>query len=254
MTNRVQCFAINVAKNTYRRDHILSLADTIGYDVQIFNAITPQTMDRNLYNDRQARRFTGRSLLDGEIACAQSHMTLWQKLLGDPDHDYYLILEDDIHVTHSMKAIIDQLDLTDIHFLKLSGQVKRPKVEICDLKDNMKLVQYAYGPLDAAAYLVSKKGAKGLLDYCTPIYTPIDIMMDRSYDHGIPVYGVMPYAANTAFDFDTNSPLFTDVGIRDYKYDENATVTERFLTKAQRIIGSIKRKIAAYKLRRKHYG
>jgi glycosyl transferase family 25 len=254
MSQRIQCFAINVAKNTYRRDHILSLAGTIGYTVNIFDAVTPQTMDINLYDDKRTRRFTGRSLLGGEIACAQSHMALWGRLMDDKDHDHYLILEDDISVTHSMKMILDQLNLTQIDFLKLSGQIKRPMKDVQSLQSDMKLVQYAYGPLDAAAYLVSKKGAKELLDYCTPIYTPVDIMMDRSYDHGITVFGVMPYAANTAFDFDKDSPLFTDVGIRDYKYDGNTTFLEKISTKAHRIIGSVKRKIATIRLHRSNHG
>lgn len=223
---RIKAFAINVAKNEYRREHILAQEKLIGYPVEIFTAVTPDTMKTgtDIYDDQKSRNFTGRSLLPGELACAQSHMALWQDLIDDRAADYYLILEDDIEVRHSMKGAIDQLDLTNIDFLKLSGQVNRPLKEVRRLDGDFRLVRYAYGPLDAAAYVVSKKGAQGLLEYCRPVFTPIDIMMDRSYDHGVTVYGVMPYAAFTEFDFNKDSPLYTDVGIRDQKYADDITL------------------------------
>ena len=239
-------FAINVASNTYRRDRILAQADKAGVDIQIFNAVTPDTMEGipHNYNVNRARRFTGRPMMQTEIAAGLSHIQLWRQLQADTDVDHYLILEDDIDVIHNMNDIIQSLDLANIHFLKLSGQCDRPMKKVKDLNDEFTLYRYAFGPLDAAAYLISKEGAKKLEDYCQSLHAPVDILMDRSYDHGVPIYGVMPYAATTQFNCDDNAPLFTDVGIRDTKYADDITIFEKLSVRGYRLVGSIKRHLA----------
>lgn len=263
-------FAINVASNTYRRDHILAQADKAGVDIQIFNAVTPDTMEGipHHYNKKRARRFTGRPMMPTEIAAGLSHIQLWRQLQADKDVDHYLILEDDIDIIHNMNDIIQSIDLANIHFLKLSGQCNRPMKKNAMLPpmlqqgshdgvpDQVKesnsvgftIYRYAFGPLDAAAYLISKIGAQKLGTYCQSLHTPIDILMDRSYDHGVTIYGVLPYAVTTQFNFDENDPLFTDVGVRDQKYAPDITTFEKLMVKYHRLCGSVKRHLATIRL------
>jgi len=243
-------FAINVPSNKFRRDRILSQAEKAGVDIQIFDAVTPDTMSGipHNYNEKMARRFTGRPMMPTEIACGLSHIQLWRQLQNDTDVDYYLILEDDIDVIYNMNDIIQLLNLNNIDFLKLSGQCDRPMKKIKKLDDNFTLYRYAFGPLDAAAYLVSKSGAKRLERYCLTLHTPIDILMDRTYDHGVTAYGVLPYAASTQFNFEKDDPLFTDIGIRDKKYADDITRFEKLIVKYHRLIGSLKRHLATLRL------
>lgn len=243
-------YAINVASNDYRRERILAQAKKAGVDIQIFDAVTPDTMSviEHAYNEQLARRFTGRPMMDTEIACGLSHVQLWRQLQNDTDVDYYLILEDDIDVVYNMGDIIESVDLTNIDFLKLSGQCNRPMKKIRDLNDEFTLHRYAFGPLDAAAYLISKTGAKKLEQYCRTLHTPIDILMDRSYDHGVAIYGVMPYAASTQFNFEIDDPLYTDIGIRDKKYADDITPYEKLCVRFHRLIGSVKRHLATLRL------
>lgn len=264
-------FAINVASNDFRRERILGQAEKAGVDIQIFDAVTPDTMDGIVhdYDEVKARNFTGRPMMPTEIAAGLSHIQLWRQLQADKDVDYYLILEDDIDVVHDMNAIIQSVDLSHIDFLKLSGQQHRPMKKIRDLghpefvsgsggDKTLKQVQgddtvfslyrYAYGPLDAAAYLISKDGAEKLEAFCLTLHTPIDILMDRSYDHGVPVYGVLPYAASTQFNFEKDDPLFTDIGIRDKKYADDITKAEKLNVKIHRLWGSVKRRLATLHL------
>jgi len=243
-------FAINVAANDFRRERILAQADKAGVTIEIFNAVTPNTMAGipHDYNERRARRFTGRPMMPTEIAAGLSHLQLWRQLQQDETVTHYLILEDDIDVIHNMRQIIESLDLTNIDFLKLSGQQNRPMKKMKDLAEGFALYRYAYGPLDAAAYLISKNGARRLAAYCQSLHTPIDILMDRSYDHGVPVYGVLPYAASTQFNFDQDDPLYTDIGIRDQKYAEDVTAFEKTMVKIYRLWGSVKRRLATLRL------
>ena len=110
------------------------------------------------------------------------------------------------------------------------------------------LYRYAFGPLDAAAYLISKEGAKKLEQYCLTLHTPIDILMDRTYDHGVTAYGVLPYAASTQFNFEKDDPLFTDIGIRDKKYADDITKFEKICVRYHRLVGSAKRHLATLRL------
>ena len=251
--NKLKVFAINVEKNKYRRERIISQSKILETEISIFKAITPEVIkdQPEKYNSKRARRFTGRDLLPTEIACGLSHLRLWKNLINDDNAEYYLIFEDDVSIHDNIIKIIKTIDLSKIDFLKFSGQHKRPAKLISDLACGYKLYKFAYGPLDAAAYLISKAGAEKMYNYCKEIHSPIDILMDRSYSHGIPVYGVMPYPASTKWCIDTDNPLFSDIGIRDYKYDINITIREKLFVKVQRIIGSIHRKKSAIQLHMK---
>ncbi|WP_256433059.1 glycosyltransferase family 25 protein [Martelella soudanensis] len=223
----------------------------MGMPVEVFDAVTPATADLSglRYDETRARRFTGRPMTDTEKACALSHLSLWRALQQDEAADYYLILEDDSVIFRDVAAVLEAIDLGPIDFLKLSGKKERPMRTVAKLATGERLVRYAFGPLDAAAYLVSKRGARRLEAYCETLFTPIDLLMDRSYDHGVPVYGVLPYPVYAEFCMDPDSPLFSDIGRR-VKYADDVTLLERFTVRFHRIVGSFKRKRAAIRLRR----
>ena len=248
---KFKTFAISLVSNEYRRQHILAQQEVAGLKINIFDAITPDTASKaNIdYTASKALTFTGRHLMDTEIACALSHMTLWKQLLDDNECDYYLILEDDVSITDNIEVILENLDLTDVSFLKLSGQCKRPNKKICSDDDTYSLYRYAFGPLDAACYLINKHTAATLLNYCRDLKAPIDILMDRSYDHGVPIYGIMPYPVKTQFCFDENNPLYSDVGVRNSDYKKKRSLKVKILMRYHRLSGSFKRKLAAIRLR-----
>ena len=45
----------------------------------------------------------------GIIGCALSHYNLWQELLVDPVHDYYVVLEDDVTLCDNFKEKLDDV-------------------------------------------------------------------------------------------------------------------------------------------------
>ncbi|AJY46556.1 glycosyltransferase family 25 protein [Martelella endophytica] len=246
----IKAFVINVASNTYRRDHFMAQAERLGMPVTVFDAVTPQTMDMSelRYDEGRARRFTGRPMMETEKACALSHLSLWRALQRDEIADYYLILEDDAVIARDIAAVLAEIDLAPIDFLKLSGKKERPMRVVSELASGARLVRYAFGPLDTAAYLVSRRGAERLAAYCTQLFTPLDLMMDRSYDHGVPVYGVMPYPVHAEFCMDPEHPLFSDIGTRG-KFADDITLLERITVRLHRIVGSVKRQLSALMLR-----
>lgn len=182
-----------------------------------------------------------------EKACAASHITLWDQLAEDPEADYYLIMEDDAVFSANLADILNETDLQEIGFLKLSGKKQRPQKKMQSLSGGRQCVRFAYGPLDTAAYLISRQAAKTLADYCRQLFAPIDIMMDRSYAHGVAVFGILPYPVFADFDVDTASPLSSDIGTR-YKFADDITIGERICVRLNRIFGSVQRSFAAYRL------
>ena len=247
--HRIKSFVINLESHDYRREHVMAQKDKSGLDLQIFTAITPDTMDGlpHEYNSPKTRYFSGRDMLPKEMACALSHLTLWRDLQKDEEVDYYLIFEDDIVFETNIADLLSQVDLSKIDFLKLSGKQPRPKKQLREINDSYFLYRFAFGPLDAAAYLVSKKGAEALEAYCAPIHSPIDILMDRSYDHGVPVYGILPYPVSADFCFDPNSPLYSSIGERK-KYADDINWHEKAMVKIHRLWGSFKRHLATLHL------
>lgn len=249
MRHRIKSFCINLQSHDFRRRHMQQQRALSGLEFEFFTAITPDTMSdiSHKYDEKKARNFTGRGLLATEKACALSHITLWRQLQQDADADYYLILEDDIIFETDIAVLLDAVDLTNIDFMKLSGKQPRPKKRIQKIHDIYDVYRYAFGPLDTAAYLISKKAAAALENYCQTMHTPIDILMDRSYDSGVTVYGILPYPVKADFCFDPNSPFYTSIGERQ-KYAPDITISEKLMVKFYRLTGSLKRHLATARL------
>lgn len=243
---KIRYFAINLEGNPQRRKHIENEAKNAGINLEIFKAITPDEINKipHRYNAKRARCFTGRPLMNTEIACGLSHITLWRNLLKDSNADYYLILEDDAYIESDIKNLITLLNIPFVNFLRLSGWKKRPMKAIKKLSNKYTLYRYAYGPLNAGAYLISKKAAKPLAEYCQSLHTPIDILMDRSYEHRVPTYGILPYPVNTY----AYGALGTDIGLRNLKYSKDIKIIEKLSVKRQRLSGSFKKRQATLKL------
>ena len=104
------------------------------------------------------------------VGCAMSHYNLCQRLVDDPNHEFYLIIEDDITVCDNFANKLDSLlielkgdtkwDLTYLGFRKYYMNSN-------DIKITNTLIQFSskgntgggtYG------YIIRKKGAKKLVD------------------------------------------------------------------------------------------
>ncbi|MCM5557651.1 glycosyltransferase family 25 protein [Pleomorphomonas sp. JP5] len=242
----IRYFAINVEKNTFRRERITSQCRRFGIPLEIFKAITPATISEvdSDYSEARTRRHWGRPLMPTERACGLSHLSLWRRLLADDACDAYVIFEDDVEIQADLPEIISEILAPNVDFVKFSGQHARPKKLVKNLKEGRALFKLAYGPLDASAYLLTKRGAKDLLAYCVTLHGAIDVLMDRSYDHGVPVFAVQPYPVQSLECSDPASPLFTDIGVRTAKYAADNSWTDRWHVRINRFVSSTKKRLA----------
>ncbi|WP_068317915.1 glycosyltransferase family 25 protein [Polycladidibacter hongkongensis] len=248
---KIRYFAINVEANTHRRERILEQAAQFDIPLQIHRAITPATLDKvpNTYQHKKAIRHWGRRLMPTELACGLSHLQLWRNLLEDQEADAYVILEDDLEIKTDIKAIIAQCPLEKTGFIKLSGQHQRPMRKQQELSGDYDLYKLAYGPLDAGCYLVTKAAAEKLVCYCASMHMAVDVLMDRSYIHGADVFAVIPYPTRTRQCHDPSNPLYTDIGLRNYKHEPGKSTFDKYRTRLLRLVSSVLKRYAELKLK-----
>jgi glycosyl transferase family 25 len=112
------------------------------------------------------------------IGCALSHKKLWEQLINDNNANSYLILEDDIVLDEKSVDIIKKLDKLQINenidVINLYGQnglntIKNKLYRIDDID-----LGFAYYPLTTTAYMITKIGAKKLLEGINKLNFPID--------------------------------------------------------------------------------
>ena len=246
----LKSWVINVKKSKVKRDFFTKQAKNINLDFKFFNAVTPDKLHlyNFLSNQDMQRKFFARPLLDTEIACAVSHRTLWKQLLNEDEVDYYCIFEDDTFINKDLIEIMKSQSLKNIDLIKFSGIKTPPYKSYIKFNEKYKIVKFAYGPLDAAAYRISKAGANRLLSYTYNLNYPIDVMMDRTYEHGVPIHAILPFPCKTEWHFDPNDPLYTDIGPREFKYENNRGFISKLTTRFNRLLTSLKKRISILKL------
>ena len=149
-----------------------------------------------------------RTMTDGEVGCALSHVMLWKQLVNQDDNDAttnMLILEDDCTFcargkqTRFPRALEKTLQLLpgDWGILYLGFSARGPRQFVNDLSvddtsadpirdPTIRLYQPRYG-FHTHAYMITKKAAKRLLE-SLPIKGPIDVWLADHQWFDIPTY------------------------------------------------------------------
>jgi GR25 family glycosyltransferase involved in LPS biosynthesis len=116
----------------------------------------------------------------GVIGCALSHLHLFNMLINDSSNDYYVILEDDVHLCVGFKeklnAVCDLFVQQQLEHLALGEYNTKTPINTDSkqltilTKDNYKIWNVAF------AYIISKKCAKNIISYINkcPIKCAID--------------------------------------------------------------------------------
>jgi GR25 family glycosyltransferase involved in LPS biosynthesis len=99
---------VNLQRRHDRKTYIeknLSDVNVNRSDYEIVNAVDgkilkPSYVLKHLFRDNDF------SYQKGVIGCALSHLAIWEKLLADPDNDYYIVLEDDITLNKDFSKYI----------------------------------------------------------------------------------------------------------------------------------------------------
>lgn len=203
MKTKPHIFIINLEKDVKRRAHMEELCQTYSLSCQFIKALSGQDLSENyiktIYSKEKAIEHIGRELGHGEIGCALSHISIYQKIV-DEALPYAVVLEDDIDTLQDLQIIIDSHQNLPVDWeLLLLG-------EYCDhisldaqlssywrwksIKNGWKAVRLVRHSAGAHAYIISNRGAKKLLEQLDTIALPIDhYTNDEQY---INVYALRP--------------------------------------------------------------
>ncbi|QPB43670.1 glycosyltransferase family 25 protein [Rodentibacter haemolyticus] len=175
---------MSLTTETKRRKHIEQEFGKQNIPFVFFDAITPERIEEiakqfSITLDRSSKA----KLSDGEIACALSHIALWNFALEN-DLDYINIFEDDIHLGENVKALleVDYLPL-DVDVLKLEANGKMIFKKPTVIKCGRNIYPLTFKQSGTAGYTVTHKGAKYLLEQVKnkPLELAIDSLIFEDF-------------------------------------------------------------------------
>ena len=137
---------------------------------------------------------TRRSMKPNQIGCALSHLKLIQDFVDDSTVNYIFIMEDDLKIItmnemrlfeFGFKELIAKIPNFDIFYLSYTIEDRSvPNIQEVEKIQKETGLQYIWkmnGCLCASAYVISKKGAKKILERALPVTEHID----KVYEKGI---------------------------------------------------------------------
>ena len=173
-------YVISLTNAQERRAHITQEFGKQDISFSFFDAITPDLIEEtakkfNITFDRSSKA----TLCDGEIACALSHIVLWNFVLEN-NLNYINIFEDDIYLGENAKELlnVDYIpEDTDILKLEAHGKIIYGKCE--QIKCNRNISRLKFKHTGMAGYSITAKGARYLLNNIRnkQLYLAIDTLI-----------------------------------------------------------------------------
>ncbi|QPC94115.1 O-antigen ligase family protein [Mesorhizobium sp. INR15] len=196
-------FAINLDRETDRWSELLASAEAAGLTLQRVAAIDGHALAEKDWREIDlptARKLSGRYILPGEYACYRSHIQALETFLASGGA-HGIIVEDDVlfrnDTARRIQAIIAAVP--DFDVIKLTNHRISLFLRAVETKEGDEIGRALHGPQgSAAAYLVTREGAQGLLSALAVMKMPWDVALERFWDTGLKVYstrqGVLDFA------------------------------------------------------------
>ena len=140
-----------------------------------------------------ARRVLARDLTQGELGCFASHAALWREHAAAADHAVMVVLEDDVMIDPHFFARLAAFAarLPNAGLVRLYAKAPAP-ARIIGFVEGRHIVRYRGGAYGTQAYLLRPSAAR-VLARITRIERPVDDVMDRFWEHGVPSLGIHPF-------------------------------------------------------------
>jgi glycosyl transferase, family 25 len=243
----VEIFVISLRAAHARRTHVVSEMAAAGLRFHFVDAVEAGSEPERHFvatNLPLYRINARRSPLPGEIACYASHRAVWRRCveLGTP----IVVLEDDFHLRPSFASALLQLEaLTrEFGFVRIQSTqrgphrfVRRPDVQMYKVRSAGEFALYylAEVPLCMLAYSIDPSAAAALIEGSAHLTAPVDKFMQRTWEHGVPLFCMAPHLVDTATVFSDHSTI----GVRPRKSWSPLLLTLRSLDKVR---GRIRRR------------
>lgn len=153
-------------------------------------------------NTANIERFK-RPLCASEVGCYLSHLNLWAHI-AQTRTGAAVVLEDDARIDAGLNSFLEQIagyDLEDV-YLKLDGAA-----EALDIEDssNTKMTLGHHKVIHAAeiahrttGYIIGARAARRMAESRAQFFRPVDIDVKHYWEHGVPVWTVVPQLVHEA--------------------------------------------------------
>jgi glycosyl transferase family 25 len=189
---------INLDRDVQRRERMEALLSELPFPHTrlpgvLWSALSPQEQARLYSPSLNARQFF-RPLVDGEKGCYASHLRACEHLLAS-DWPAIVVLEDDVALADRFCEIITALqnlgnegwDLIKLY----SRPDERPRARQA-LTGDWDWIIYQRVPSMSNGYVLSRAGARKLLNRRIPFARPVDVDVRYWWECDLRVYGVLP--------------------------------------------------------------
>jgi glycosyl transferase family 25 len=186
---------VSLADEHARRDYMRRQLDACGLPYRFFDAVRVDLAHGwpEIYARQQRLRHSGVDMRAGEMGCYLSHREIWKAFLAGGD-ELCLVLEDDVEIGPDFAAVVNALcdDTRDWEFVRLTGVFPRTPFPLRHLAGDHFLVNYLAQPNGTQGYLLNRRAARRLVDYTADMAHAIDMAIDREWEHGVNIMGVVP--------------------------------------------------------------
>lgn len=206
-------FAINLDRETGRWSELLASAEAAGLTLQRIAAVDGRALAEVDWTDVDlptVRKLGGRDILPGEYACYRSHIQALETFLADGSA-YGLVVEDDVLFSEDTARRIEAIiaAVPDFDVIKLTNHRMSLFLRAVETTEGDEIGRALHGPQgSAAAYLITREGAQGLLSALAVMKMPWDVAFERFWDTGLRIYSV----ARNVLGFATSSAISGIVG------------------------------------------
>lgn len=197
---KVVTYLINLDGSDERLSRAVSQLESVNWSFERFAAYDGRgksLSEFEHYDDAEANRILGRSLMNSELGCYLSHYGCVEKFLST-DADYLIVLEDDMKITADFKTALDQiLEYLHTHqehqWYLINIAAKKKKLS----KDITTLNQYSiwhayYFPIRGLGLVWSRKGAEEFIQLGRTMSVPVDIFFQSWLSKNGKGLGVWP--------------------------------------------------------------
>ncbi len=203
-------YVISLADEQLRKTAIKNHLEERGFECEFFDAVDGRQMDvlsHPGYDGPRRMAAHGRHLKGGELGCILSHRGIYQKIL-DEGHEHVFVIEDDARFDADTKEVLESFLAKNIPYdmVRLLGSEKVARGKhrkILPLYKGHHLVRLRTSPGGTHATLVSRTGAKKLLESTQKFAFPIDTILGRAWETGVDWYSIQPGLAVQDLDFES---------------------------------------------------
>lgn len=191
----MKLYVISLKESQDRRHKVDAQLTAAKVEYEFFDAIRVQNGIESYFDSCDEEQYLincGRVVATGEIGCYASHLAMWKKCveLNQP----IVIMEDDFCIEENFPAAILQVEklISNYGFVRLQTEFRGKKIKSKDV-EGFTLYYYTKMPHSLMCYALSPKVAQGLIESSKTLTAPVDVVIKKTWQHQIPMFGLAPY-------------------------------------------------------------